>query len=252
MLLTDRRGRQYMIKLESGKVFSSHNGHFKHDSLFNKPAGSWAKTSQGNLMLALYPTMGDFTKLMPRTATVIYPKDLGAILVSGDIFPGAKVLEAGSGSGALTICLMRAVGQKGHVYSYDIREDMIERAQRNVNEMLPNMTNASIQLGDVSSTIDHNDLDRIVLDLPEPWKVVGNASKSLVLGGIFVSFLPTILQVHELSETLKVNPNFTLVETSELMVRSWQVAQRSVRPDHRMVGHTGFITTARKCVSLKT
>ncbi len=147
---------------------------------------------------------------------------------------------------------MRAVGEKGHVYSYDIREDMIERAQRNVIEMLPDMTNVSIQLGDVSSTIDHNDLDRIVLDLPEPWKVVGNASKSLVLGGIFVSFLPTILQVHELSETLKVNPNFTLVETSELMVRSWQVAQRSVRPDHRMIGHTGFITTARKCVSLKT
>ncbi|MCH2311910.1 MAG: methyltransferase domain-containing protein [SAR202 cluster bacterium] len=203
-------------------------------------------------MLALHPTMGDFTKLMPRTATVVYPKDLGAILVSGDIFPGAKVLEAGCGSGAVTISLMRAVGDKGHVYSYDIREDMIDRARRNVEEMLPGMTNVSIQLGDVSNIIEHDDLDRIVLDLPEPWKVVENASKSLVLGGIFVSFLPTILQVHELSETLKVNPNFSLVETSELMVRSWHVAQRSIRPDHRMIGHTGFITTARKCVALKS
>ena len=236
----------------NGEVFNSHNGHFKHDSLFNKPPGSWIKTSQGNLMLALYPTMGDFTKLMPRTATVVYPKDLGAILVSGDIFPGAKVLEAGCGSGAVTISLMRAVGDKGHVYSYDIREDMIDRARRNVEEMLPGMTNVSIQLGDVSNIIEHDDLDRIVLDLPEPWKVVENASKSLVLGGIFVSFLPTILQVHELSETLKVNPNFSLVETSELMVRSWHVAQRSIRPDHRMIGHTGFITTARKCVALKS
>jgi len=251
-LLIDRRGRQYMVKLTNGEVFNSHNGHFKHDSLFNKPPGSWIKTSQGNLMLALYPTMGDFTKLMPRTATVVYPKDLGAILVSGDIFPGAKVLEAGCGSGAVTISLMRAVGDKGHVYSYDIREDMIDRARRNVEEMLPGMTNVSIQLGDVSNIIEHDDLDRIVLDLPEPWKVVENASKSLVLGGIFVSFLPTILQVHELSETLKVNPNFSLVETSELMVRSWHVAQRSIRPDHRMIGHTGFITTARKCVALKS
>tara|TARA_Y100000590_G_scaffold62557_2_gene66957 strand:- start:2536 stop:3261 length:726 start_codon:yes stop_codon:yes gene_type:complete len=241
-----------MVKLTNGEVFNSHNGHFKHDSLFNKPPGSWIKTSQGNLMLALYPTMGDFTKLMPRTATVVYPKDLGAILVSGDIFPGAKVLEAGCGSGAVTISLMRAVGDKGHVYSYDIREDMIDRARRNVEEMLPGMTNVSIQLGDVSNIIEHDDLDRIVLDLPEPWKVVENASKSLVLGGIFVSFLPTILQVHELSETLKVNPNFSLVETSELMVRSWHVAQRSIRPDHRMIGHTGFITTARKCVALKS
>jgi len=240
-----------MIKLAAGEVFNSHNGHFNHDSLFNKPAGSWVKTSKGNLMLAVHPTMGDFTKLMPRTATVVYPKDLGAILVSGDIFPGAKVLEAGCGSGAVTICLMRAVGDKGYVYSYDIREDMVERAQRNVNEMLPDMTNVSIKLGDVSSRINHTDLDRIVLDLPEPWKVVDNASKSLVFGGIFVSFLPTILQVHELSETLKINQNFSMVETSELMIRSWHVSQRSIRPDHRMIGHTGFITTARKCVPLK-
>ena len=135
-------------------------------------------------MLAIHPTMGDFTKLMPRTATVIYPKDLGAILVSGDIFPGAKVLEAGCGSGAVTICLMRAVGETGHVYSYDIREDMVERTTKNVNEMLPEMTNVSIELGDVSSKIDHDDLDRIVLDLPEPWKVVENAGHSLKLGGI--------------------------------------------------------------------
>ena len=240
-----------MVKLIAGEVFNSHNGHFKHDTLFNKPPGSWVNTSQGNLMLATHPTMGDFTKLMPRTATVIYPKDLGAILVSGDIFPGAKVLEAGCGSGAVTICLMRAVGETGHVYSYDIREDMVERANKNVNEMLPKMTNVSIELGDVSSKIDHDDLDRIVLDLPEPWKVIDHACHSLKLGGIFLSFLPTILQVHELSETLKVNPNFSMVETSELMVRSWHVAQRSIRPDHRMIGHTGFITTARKCVSLK-
>ncbi len=251
MLIIDRRGREYMVKLQSGEVFNSHNGHFKHDSLFKKPAGSWVKTSQGNLMLAFHPTMGDFTKLMPRTATVVYPKDLGAILISGDIFPGAKVLEAGCGSGAVTICLMRAVGAQGFVYSYDIREDMVERARRNVNDMLPNMKNVSIELGDVSETIEHTDLDRIVLDLPEPWKVVDHASRSLVLGGIFISFLPTILQVHELSETLKVSPNFSLVETSELMVRSWHVAQRSVRPDHRMIGHTGFITTARKCVPIK-
>lgn len=132
-----------------------------------------------------------------------------------------------------------------------IREDMVERARRNVNDMLPDMKNVSIELGDVSETIEHTDLDRIVLDLPEPWKVVDHASRSLVLGGIFISFLPTILQVHELSETLKVSPNFSLVETSELMVRSWHVAQRSVRPDHRMIGHTGFITTARKCVPIK-
>ena len=249
-LFVDKRGRLYLVKLEAGKRFNSHTGHFALDEVVGMPEGSWVTTSRGNLLLAIRPTMGDYTRLMPRTATVVYPKDLGGITINGDIFPGATVVEAGCGSGAVTIALMRAVGPEGFVHSYDLRQDMVDRATENVRSLAPDMANVSIQLRDVAEALARSAkagelVDRIVLDMPEPWDIVDQAAEALVPGGILVSFLPTVLQIRDLAEALRTNGRFVQIETTESLVRSWTVANRSVRPDHRMVGHTGFITTAR-------
>ena len=184
---------------------------------------------------------------MPRIATVGYPKDLGAILVYGDIFPGARILEAGCGSGAVTMALLRAVGERGSLVSYDVRQDMIDRTRENVSVMLPDTSNLTLKLGDVYEGFEERELDRIVLDLPEPWLVVPHASEGLLPGGIFVSFSPTVLQVHELVRTLRAAHTFEMMETMEVLQRPWNVSARSVRPEHRMVAHTGFITVARRC-----
>ena len=249
-LLIDRRGRRYLVQLDSSETFSSHLGEVPHATLIGTESGSRVTTVQGHRLLALKPTMADFTLKMPRTATVVYPKDLGAILVHGDIFPGARVLEAGTGSGAVTIALLRAVGKEGRVTSYDIRQDMIERARANVEAMCPRRENLTIKMGDVYEGFEERDLDRIVLDLPEPWHVVPHAADTLVPGGIMLSFLPTVLQVRDLTESLRRDGGLDVIETIEIFMRRWQVGGRSVRPDHRMIGHTGFITTARKCAPL--
>ncbi len=246
-LLIDRKGRRYMVRLEQSGEFHTHIGHFSHDELLGHDEGAWVLTSKGHHLLAVKPTMADYSLEMPRIATVIYPKDVGAILVYGDIFPGARVLEAGTGSGALTAALLRAVGPTGFVASYDVRQDMLERARSNVESLFPDVSNLSLKLGDVGEGFDEDGLDRIVLDLPEPWHVAPHAEERLLPGGIFLSFLPTILQVHELTRTLRERRTFDLIETFEVMQRSWTVGRRNVRPDHRMVAHTGFVTTARRC-----
>ena len=246
-LVVDRRGRRYLVVLRAEGLFESHIGNFPHADLIGREEGTWATTSLGRRLLVFKPTMADFTLEMPRIATVVYPKDLGAILVYGDIFAGARVLEAGTGSGALTITLLRAVGEHGQVVSYDVRADMLKRAQANVEAMFPSHPNLVAKLGDVYGGFEEDHLDRIVLDLPEPWHVVPHASERLVPGGIFLSFLHTILQVHDLTQSLRRQRTFELIETLEILMRPWNVGGRSVRPSHRMVGHTGFITTARRC-----
>lgn len=251
-LVVDRRGRRYLVRLASQGSFHTHLGHFRHESLIGRPEGTWVTTSKDHRLLAVKPTMADFIREMPRIATIVYPKDLGAIIVYGDLFPGARVLEAGSGSGALTIALTRAVGTGGMVVSYDVREDMTARARQNVDAMMPDHSWLTFKNGDVYEGFEETELDRVVLDLPEPWQVVPHASTALVPGGIFLSFVPTVLQFHELTQALKGNRSFELIETMEVLMRPWEVAGRAVRPSHRMVGHTGFITTARKCSPRET
>jgi tRNA (adenine57-N1/adenine58-N1)-methyltransferase len=247
-LIVDRRGRRYLTQLVEAGVFESHIGRFDHKELIGLPVGSWMTTSKNHYVLAVKPTMADFTREMPRIATVVYPKDLGAIVIQGDIFPGARVLEAGSGSGALTIALLRAVGDKGHIYSYDVREDMLERTRKNVEDMIPDTKNLTLSHGDVSKNVNERDIDRIVLDLPEPWDAVKKLSEVLLPGGILLSFLPTVLQVHDLVHELRKNRTFEMIETIEVLTRDWEIRGRTIRPDHRMVAHTGFITTARMCI----
>ena len=194
-------------------------------------------------MLAIRPTLSEFILKMPRGAQVIYPKDLGPILMLADIFPGARVLESGVGSGALSMTLLRA----GAVVSgYEIREDFAVRAQRNVERFLGDglAERYQVELRDVYDGIDATDLDRVVLDLPEPWRAVKHAARALHPGGILVAYTPQITQAAQLRETLE-DSGFGLAETIEVLNRAWHIDPPSVRPDHRMVAHTGFLTSAR-------
>jgi tRNA (adenine57-N1/adenine58-N1)-methyltransferase len=183
---------------------------------------------------------------MPRGAQVIYPKDLGTIVMAADIFPGAVVLEAGTGSGALTMTLLRAVGREGRVISEEIREDFARRAAANIRRFMGETPNLEIRSRDIYEGIDVQDLDRIVLDLSEPWRIVDSVAKALRPGGYFASYLPTVLQVKQLVDTLSRQGGFTLIDTVEILERHWHVEDLSIRPEHRMVAHTGFLTVARK------
>lgn len=246
-LLIDRRGRRYFLSLSQDKTFHTHLGLVPHTDIIGQEIGARVRTATGHEFLALSPTLGDLVEEMPHSTQVVYAKDLGAIIVYGDIFPGAAVLEAGLGSGAVTMALLRAVGEKGRVVSYEVRPEFVEKARDNIAILNPNPKNLEIRVKDVYEGIDELGLDRIVLDVPEPWRVVGAAAQALVPGGIFLSFLPTVLQLHELHEALRESKSFDLIEAIEVLVRPWSVTRRSVRPEHRMVAHTGFITTARKC-----
>ena len=246
-LIVDRRGRRYLIQLDSAASFHTHTGNFPHTDLIGQDEGTWVTTAQGHNLLAFKPTLADFTREMPRIATVVYPKDLGAIITYGDIFPGAVVLEAGAGSGALTLALLRAVGPGGRVIAYDVRADMLKRTAANVAAIHDGSAHLELKEGDVYEGFEELRLDRVVLDLPEPWHVVSHASEGIVPGGSFVSFLPTVLQVHELTQALRKQRTFDMIETFEIFIRTWTVGGRSIRPSHRMIGHTGFITTARRC-----
>ena len=246
-LLIDRKGRRYLLTLEKEGTFHTHVGTLPHKEIIGRDQGEWFHTSHGQGLLALKPTLGDYVLEMPRGSQVIYPKDLGNILVMADIFPGATVVEAGLGSGALTTTLLRAVGEGGRVITYEVREDMVRKAMANIESLVPNSSNHTLTMGDIYQGIQERDVDRVVLDVPEPWHAVPHAAQALAMGGILLSFLPTILQVHRLMDALTEDSRFQLFETVEVLLRPWSVTHRSVRPAHRMVAHSGFITTARRC-----
>ena len=252
VLLVDRRDRRYLVRLVAGSSFQSHAGVVEHDAIIGADDGSEhvarqrdGRTGPGRRFLVLRPTLSDLVLKMPRGAQVIYPKDLGAILMAGDIFPGARVLEAGVGSGALSMTLL---GAGADLVGYEIRPDFAARAKANVEDALGAGTGYRVEERDVYDGIDETDLDRVVLDLPEPWRVVGHAADALAPGGILLSYLPTINQTAELRSRLD-HGGFGLAETFEVLRRTWHVEGRSVRPDHRMVAHTGFLTSARRLVA---
>jgi tRNA (adenine57-N1/adenine58-N1)-methyltransferase catalytic subunit len=244
VLLTDSKRRRHLITLVAAGSFHTHAGIVAHDDLIGAPDGTTVRTSRGQRLVAVRPTLAEFVLEMPRGAQVIYPKDLGPILVSADIFPGARVLESGVGSGALTIALLRAVGPQGQVVGYELRDDFAKKARENVDAFLGTDSPLTIEVRDVYDGIEVTELDRILLDLPEPWRVVKHAAAALSPGGILLSYLPTIGQVSRLREELAESP-FGMLETYEVLHRGWHVEGQSVRPDHRMVAHTGFITHGR-------
>ena len=244
----DRKGRQYPLTLCSGKVFQFSGEKIPHDDIIGQEDGTTVTLSRGSKFIVLKPTLSEYLLKMPRGAQVIYPKDIGMILICGDIYPAARVVEAGIGSGALTMALLRAVGERGVVISYEVREDFSKRAQENIQLYYGKTNNLIIREQDIYNGIAEECVDRVILDLPEPWRVVPHAVQSLREGGIFLCYLPTILQVSTVVRALKESGNFIQIETSETLQRTWHVEDNSVRPDHRMVAHTGFITTARKVV----
>jgi tRNA (adenine57-N1/adenine58-N1)-methyltransferase len=244
VLLVDSKARRYLITLVEGGSFSTHAGTLPHADLIGRDEGILVRTSHGARMRAVRPTLRDYILKMPRGAQVIYPKDIGPILVLADIFPGARLLEAGVGSGALSMALLRAVGPEGSIVGYEIREDFAARAAKNVESFLGPDQSYRVEIRDVYEGIEETGLDRIVLDLPEPWRVVKHATIALRPGGILVAYVPTIGQVARLREELDSSP-FGLAETMEVLQRTWHVEGQSVRPDHRMVAHTGFLTAAR-------
>ena len=245
VLLLDSKGRRYLVTLEPGKEFHSHSGVVEHDEIIGSPEGSTFRATRGANYTVLRPTLSEFVLKMPRGAQVIYPKDIGPLLLLADIGPGVRVFESGVGSGALSMGMLRAGAE---ITGYELREDFANRAQANVEKFLgaDALSRYDVQLRDSYEGIDEDEFDRVVLDLPEPWQVVPHATRSLRPGGIIVSYSPSIIQVTQFRDALDKESGFALVETIEVLNRGWYVEGAAVRPDHRMVAHTGFLTTARR------
>lgn len=248
--LVDKKGRQYALTLKAGETYQFSGQKISHDAIIGRPDGTIMTLSGGKKMLALRPTFGDYVLKMPRGAQVLYPKDLALMTMWADVYPGARVFEAGTGSGALTMALLRAVGPRGLVVTYEVREDFARTALTNIDRFMGPVPNLVSLRKDAYEGIelfeDGVPFDRVVLDLPEPWQVVPHAAKALRSGGIYLSFVPTVPQVIQTVQALERATVFGMVETFETLLRTWSVQGRSVRPDHRMVAHSGFLTVARK------
>jgi tRNA (adenine57-N1/adenine58-N1)-methyltransferase len=246
ILLIDQRDRSYLLTLQTGGTFHTHSGTLAHDRLLGEPEGTRVETSSGMVLVAFRPRFADYVLKMKRGAQVIYPKDLGPILTYADVFPGARVLEAGTGSGALTIALLRAIGPDGSVVSYEPREEHRAQARANIEGAFGKLPDVlELREGVIEDMPRRERYDRCVLDLPEPWGPLPALHEVLEPGGVVCAYLPTTVQVQELVLALP-DRGFHHVETFEVLRRSWHVTERSVRPDHRMVAHTGFVTIARR------
>lgn len=246
VLLIDGKGRHYLVKLTEGGSFQYHRGTLSHDVIVGSSEGASLESSAGGCLTLLRPRLADFILKMRRGAQVVYPKDIGPILVWADIAAGMTVLEAGTGSGALAIALARAVGPTGRVISVERRGDHAAHARKSVERWYGEIPDhLELRSGDVEEVIDEICPERIVLDLPEPWHAAEKAASAMAGGGVFCAYLPTVPQVQTLVETLRSSRGFTEIEVTETLYRTWNVAGRSVRPDHQMVGHTGFLVVAR-------
>jgi tRNA (adenine57-N1/adenine58-N1)-methyltransferase len=245
--LSDPKGRLHTVTLEKGKQFHTHRGAIEHDELIGAPEGSVVASTAGTLYLALRPLLTDFVLSMPRGAAVVYPKDAAQIVAMGDIHPGATVLEAGAGSGSLTCSLLRAVGPTGRVLSYEVRDDHAEVAVRNVETFFGQRpANWELRLGDAAEHRPDEPIDRAVLDMLSPWDVLPAVSTALQPGGVFVGYVATTTQLSRLVEALRLHSGYTEPSAWESFIRGWHVVGLAVRPEHRMIGHTAFLVTARR------
>ena len=248
--LTDTKGRKYTVVLVEGAEFFTHHGAVRHDDLIGAPEGSIITSTKDAQYLALRPLLTDYVLSMPRGAQVIYPKDAAQIVHEGDVFPGARVLEAGAGSGALTCSLLRAVGPEGRVFSYEIREDHAEHAERNVRTFYgEHPENWDLRVADLAETSVEalgGQVDRVVLDMLAPWECLPTVSEVLVPGGVLVAYVATTTQLSDVVEALRRQQCWTEPRAWESINRGWHVVGLAVRPEHRMQGHTAFLVTARR------
>ena len=254
--LLDRRGRRYQVLVKAGATFTFRRGSLAHDELIGLLDGGSVKSDHGERLLVIRPTLEEYIAKMQKGSQIIYPKDIAAILMFADIYPGARVLEAGIGSGALTMALLRAVGPRGTVISYERRPDFLEVARRNIETFFGMVANAGtegsgeliVREKDVYEGIEERDIDRVILDLQEPWRALKHVDTALRGGGILVCYNPTVLQIYKLSKRLELQfaERFSVTGIYEVALRGWEVKGRSIRPENRMVAHTGFIFIARK------
>ncbi|MDP1711889.1 MAG: tRNA (adenine-N1)-methyltransferase [Candidatus Nanopelagicaceae bacterium] len=245
--LTDAKGKLYSFTITPGKEWHTHKGWIVHDELIGVPEGSVVETSAGLKFTAFKPLLADYVLSMPRGATIIYPKDAALILGFADIYPGARVLEAGVGSGALTISLLRAVGAAGHVHSVERRDEFAANATSNVtNYFGEHPNNWSLSIGSLQDQELNESFDRVILDMLAPWECIALASQVLRPGGVFLAYVATTTQLSETAEALKNDGSFTEPESSESLIRGWHHEGLAVRPQHRMIGHTGFLIQSRR------
>ncbi|MBE0465920.1 MAG: tRNA (adenine-N1)-methyltransferase [Candidatus Desulforudis sp.] len=248
VIFLDHQERSYMQRLHPQGKLQTHRGYIAHAEVIGREPGTALVTSKGKELFALRPTLVDFTMNMPRKSGIIYPKDTAYILLWADVGPGSKVIAGGVGSGALLLALARQIGPSGFVWGYDVRQDMLDFAAKNLRDFLGEAENVSLVLGDVYEHIPERQVDGVILDVPEPWQAVEPAATALRPGGVVVAYVPTIRQAESFTGALRSSNRFGVVETVELLVRDWHIRNRSVRPNHRMVGHTGFLTVARRIV----
>jgi tRNA (adenine57-N1/adenine58-N1)-methyltransferase catalytic subunit len=245
--LTDAKGKLYSITLAQGSEWHTHKGMLKHDELVGLPEGSIVATNQDLKFQAFRPLLADYVLSMPRGATIVYPKDAAMILGVADIKPGIRVLEAGVGSGALSISLLRAIGEGGVLHSIEIREDFAEISEKNVSSYFGGKpANWNLTIGALQDQSYEADFDRVILDMLSPWECLDVASKALVPGGVFMAYVATTTQLSKIAEAIKESGNFTEPESSESIMRGWHHEGLAVRPQHRMIGHTGFLIFARR------
>ncbi len=249
--LTGPKGRLNTIALEPGKIFHTHRGGVEHDVVIGQPDGSVVLGTTGEEYLALRPLLNDFVMSMPRGAAIIYPKDAAQIVAFGDIFPGATVVEAGVGSGALSLWLLRAIGPAGRLHSFERRDEFAQVAKGNVTSFLGGEPdNWTVTVGDLveelPGVVTPGEVDRVILDMLAPWECIDEVAEALTPGGVLVCYIATVTQLSRVAEAIRRTGLFTDPDSSETMVRGWHVEGLAVRPDHRMVAHTGFLMTARR------
>lgn len=249
--LTGPKNRMNTITLVPGKLFHSHRGVLEHDAIIGLPDGSVVANNAGVEHLALRPLLTDFVMSMPRGAAIVYPKDAAQILALADIFPGATVVEAGVGSGALSLWILRAIGPAGRLHSFERREEFAEVARDNAATFLgSDPENWTVTVGDLQealpAAVEPGTVDRVVLDMLAPWETLDAVTTALKPGGVVICYVATVTQLSRVAEAIRATGHFTHPQSSETMVRGWHVEGLAVRPDHRMIAHTGFLLTARR------
>ncbi len=248
LLFIDRKNREYLRRIRADRPIKLRDGTVAAEELIGKPEGTYVQTSAGDGFLALRPTYAQLIPNLPRQAQVIYPKDAASILLWGDIYPGARVIEVGTGPGALSMAMLRAIGPSGQLVSYELREEFAALARENVERFFGACPNWEIKLRDAREGFDETEVDRLTIDMSEPWEVLPGAAAALRPGGVLVIYVPTATQLREAGDALAADRRFAVTQTFETMLRTWHVAGRSVRPDHRMVAHTGFLMISRRVV----
>jgi len=257
VILIDSKGKKYLLKLKKGAVFEFHKGKVEHNDIINKKEGVIVFSSRGEKLICFRPLLWEYLLKIKRKTQIIYPKDIGQIIILADISPGDKVFECGTGSGSLTLELMKAVGERGKVVSLEKSEEFLKVARENIEKFIKGKRGFGkviLQQGDLEEGIKEKNFDKVILDLPEPWKFLDKIEKILKEGGVLVCWLPTVLQVFNLLESVekKFQKTFYLIGVSETLQRNWQKRGRSLRPEDRMVAHTGFLVLLRKLFKKKS